>query len=199
MNEHREDDMDQLFASFYADRHSEAPRPLVSWIDDRPDLSAQFIQWATEIPALATAELMPASPDFESRSLAIGQAILQRHGLAASVGAGLSSLNDAARRCGSTPREAARRIGVGMSIFAKLNRRLISAGTIPARLLDRTAETLRLSLEEVRDYLAQPPALAAGAAYRSDAPPSVSEPQDFAEAVRTSPDMTDAEKLEWLS
>ena len=100
MNTRTEDDLDRIFASFHEDRHSRFPRPLASWISEHPDLKNCFVRWATEMPAMEIAEMRPTYQEFEARTLAIGQSILQRVGLAQPVEGELISLNEAARACG---------------------------------------------------------------------------------------------------
>jgi hypothetical protein len=191
--------LDNIFIQFNEDRRSADPRPLASWIAEHPELGHCFVEWAAEIPALATAEMAPAAPELEARSLAIGQAVLRRMGLAEQNAAGLESLNGAARNCGLSPRQLAQRLGIGMSVFAKLNRRIIRGASVPARLVERLAEEIQASVEEVRSYLLQKPVLAQGAAYKADQAPTVTEAQDFDEAVRTSPDMSPEEKQAWTA
>ena len=85
-----------------------------------------------------------------------------------------------------------------MSMFAKLNRRLIHAATIPERLVERLSAELNITLDEIRAYLAQPPSLAEGAAYRSESVPEALGAQDFGDAVRGSSDMSEEQKREWI-
>ena len=107
-----EEELDQIFAAFQDDRVAEAPRPLAAWLSEHPDLSSQFVLWATELPALAAADLLPPSPQFEARGRAIGQKVLERIGLTVEAPALLSSLNDAARQAGKRPRELAQALGI---------------------------------------------------------------------------------------
>lgn len=193
-----EDELDRIFILFSEDRSSANPRPLASWIAEHPELSPCFVEWAAEIPALAIAEMAPAAPELEVRSLAIGQAVLKRMGLGEQKATGLESLNGAARNAGLSPRQLAQRLGIGMSVFAKLNRRIIRGASVPVRLVERLAEEIQASVDEVRYYLAQQPVLATGAAYKANQPPAVTEEQDFADAVLTSPDMSAEEKQAWI-
>ena len=198
MDVRTEDELDTIIVSYSNDRLSGDRRPLQAWISDHPDLSNNLIQWATELPALASAEERPADSRVESSSLAIGQAILRRMGFVEQMAAPLTSLNDGARARGMKPRDLAAALGIGMSLFAKLNRRLIHARTLPTKLVERLAFQLKISTLEIGAYLAQPPVLAEGAAYRADQVPESGDAQDFLEAVRTSPDMTDEQKGEWF-
>ena len=195
MNAHSEDELDAIFAQFDSDRRSASPQPLADWISRYPELRDSLVMWATELPSIEMADGAPGVPWFEERSLEAGMAVLRRSGLAEE--ARISTLNDAARAQGARPRDVAEAVGVGMAVFAKLNRRLIRAASVPAGLIDRLAAALQLTSGEVRLYLQRPPSLAAGAAYRADQPPEVREVQDFQDAILTSQDMTDEQKQAW--
>ena len=198
MNARTEDELDSIFISFHEDRMSASPKPLDAWVSEHPDLSKCFVQWATEIPSLALADLQPASEGFETRTLAIGQGILIRMGLGVHSGPLMSSLNDTARNCGKKPRELAQALGIGMSVFAKLNRRLIHAASIPEKLMQQLSVELSVTVNEIRAYLSQPPTLALGADYKSEKAPETVAAQDFADAVRSSSDMSEEQKQTWI-
>jgi hypothetical protein len=198
MNARTEDELDSIFISFHEDRMSASPKPLDAWVTEHPDLSKCFVQWATEIPSLALADLQPASEAFEAHSLAIGQNILARMGIGAESSPILFSLNDTARNCGKKPRELAQALGIGMSVFAKLNRRLIHAASIPEKLMQQLSVELSVTVNEIRAYLSQSPTLALGADYRSEAAPEPVAPQNFVDAVRSSSDMSEEQKQAWL-
>lgn len=198
MNVRTEAELDRIFAEFHEDRQSGHPRPLTAWMTEHPDLGSDFVSWSTEMPSLDTADLCPISPDLEARSLAMGRSILQRMGLSANSASTISSLNDAARACGKKPRELAQAIGIGISLFAKLNRRLIQAATVPESLAKRLSAELNVTLADLRAYFAQAPTLAEGAAYRSESVPEAVAAQDFAEAIRTCTDMSPEQKQQWL-
>ena len=198
MNVRTEVELDRIFAEFHEDRLSTHPRPLTAWMMEHPELDSNFVKWAAEMPSLDAADLFPASPEFQSRSLAIGQGILQRMGITVSNESALASLNDAARACGKKPREVAQAVGIGMSLFAKLNRRLIQAITVPESLAQRLSAEMNVTLADLRAYFALPPSLAEGAAYRSESVPEAMAAQDFAEAVRNCTDMSEAQKQQWL-
>jgi hypothetical protein len=191
--------MDRLFIEFAQDRQSNTPRPLVEWIASNPDMKQDFVAWAADIPAMDYAEGQPADAAAEAHTLHVGMGVLKKLGFTLEESVPFSSLNEAARQQGVSPKQLAQKLGVGVTLFAKLNRRLLNAATIPVRLIERLAEELKISVEQTRAYLSQPPTLAAGAMYRSEQAPEVTEPQDFADAVRVSSDMSDTEKAVWLA
>ncbi|HLJ57188.1 MAG TPA: hypothetical protein VKT77_19275 [Chthonomonadaceae bacterium] len=193
-----DEELDRIFAAFDEDRRSAKPRPLSAWIAEHPDLSASFAHWATECQSLQAAEELGPTAEFERRSLQIGSAVLARLRFGDGAAAQISSLNDAARAAGAHPKDVARRSGIGITLFAKLNRRLIDSETIPGRLVELLADTLRVPASSLLAYLAQPPMLAEGAAYRAAKAPEAVGGQPFGDALRECADMTEEQKRQWL-
>src|SRR5579884_4133959 len=91
----------------------------------------------------------------------------------------------------------AERLSLSVPLVFKLERRLLSFASLPAVLIDRLAEALQVTERQVRDYLNQPPTLAAGANYRADSAPKAVRQQDFLQAVRTDHEMTEEQKAFW--
>lgn len=199
MLKHTNEHLDRIFIEFAQDRQSAAPRPLVEWIAANPDMKAEFVAWAADIPALEYAEKQSVDADTEARTVRTGLGVLKKLGFAIEESIPFSDLNTVARQQGYSPKQMAQRLGMGISLFSKLNRRLLNLSSIPHRLIERLAEELRTSVEQARTYLAQPPTLAAGALYRSEQTPEAAEQQDFADAVRNCPDMSESQKADWLA
>jgi hypothetical protein len=198
MNALNDEELDRIFAAFCEDRQSPAPRPLTAWIAERPDLSTIFTHWATEEASISVSSTHAPSAEFESRSVEIGRAVWARLRVTERRSPAFSSLNDAARNCGTRPREVAQQAGIGMTLFAKLNRRLIDAATIPDRLIERLAAALAVAGEDLKAYLGQAPTLAEAASYRAAEAPIAVGGQPFADALRDCSDMTDDHKREWM-
>lgn len=76
-----------------------------------------------------------------------------------------------ARARGLTPKRLGDLLGLGRSVVAKLDRRLINPASIPARLFHAVAEVLGHAPEDIRAYLALPPALSPAASYRASVAP----------------------------
>ena len=163
----------------------------------------------------------------------------------------VSSVVETARKRGLTPADLAARLRIGLSVLARIERRLLNPSSIPAKLINGIAEAIGVSPEAVLTYLREPPTLAAAASYRArhrpalrvaEQPPQrygyvlnrarkLNSPeistnldtsdsgqmdsmarekaadaartediqQDFVTAVRTAPDMEDADKALWLA
>ncbi len=99
------------------------------------------------------------------------------------------------------------RMGVGMTILAKLERRLIAVASIPKSLIEELAQELNEPVERIRLYLSGSPTLSSQASYRAKETPALRETasgvpsqEPFMEAVRTSVfagEMTQEQGLLW--
>jgi hypothetical protein len=191
-----------LYMVWRQDRELTLPRSLQRWIAEYPNFADDLVTWATDLPLLQPV-VYRAEDLAEETSLAkVGRSVVAemraQYGM---VAAPLVSLSEAAGRGNLRLKEVAERIGIGLPIVSKLEQRLLQFSTLPEALIRRLAETLELGTETVRDYLRQPPTLAAGAAYQytGKSAPQVAAQQDFAEAIRSCPGMSEADKQAWLA
>lgn len=193
---------EELYMVWRQDRELTAPRPLNRWIAEYPNFADDFVTWASELPLLQAAQYRAANPAMEARLATVGRSVVAemraQYGMAPSP---LVSLMEAAKRRNLRLKDVADQLGVGVPIMSKLEQRLLQFSTLPETLIRKLAETLEVGSELVRDYLRQPPTLAAGAAYqyKGKATPQVAGQQDFAEAIRSCPGMNAAEKQVWLA
>ena len=82
----------------------------------------------------------------------------------------------------------------------KLEYRHLRVASLPSALITQIADTLQVTGEQVRAYLQQSPTLAPGASYKnSNGVPQVAAQEEFAQAIRACPGMTDDQKNRWLS
>ena len=86
---------------------------------------------------------------------------------APAMGVSIVSLLTALKERGSDAAPFARSAAVGMSVLAKLDRRLIDMATIPRKLVIDIARALDTEAADIWRYLEKPPTLARGASYRS--------------------------------
>lgn len=194
-----EDKMDALYVAWSEDRQSRTPKPLAAWLDEYPDCAEDLLRWTADTPIQESASLYTDS-EGETRTREIGrQVIAEMRARYSAAPAPLVGLVIRAKERGLNAKTLAERLGIGITLVAKLDQRHLRVTTIPARLLAELAEALDSTFEQVRDYLRQPPTLAAGAMYKSDGIPQVGEAVDFAEAVRASRDMTPERKAYWLA
>src|SRR5579871_404679 len=184
----KSDDLDMLFAQWSADRQAAAPTPLRIWLDRYPEHAADLLQWSAQAPLADRAETLYADPEGEARTLAVGLNVVAE--FRARYESSLTSLLSR----GLNAAALAERLALSVPLVFKLERRLLSLASLPATLLDRLADALQVTERQVRDYLQQPPTLAAGARYRADSAPRAGRQQDFLQAVRTDPEMTEEQK-----
>ncbi len=105
------------------------------------------------------------------------------------------------RARGLTPRALADRVGLGVDVVTSLEHGLIRAATVPERLVKALADALGANLDQITTAIsAQPAIVPRWQRSRAGATKDAPEPQqlDFAEAVRTSTNMTEAQKARWL-
>ncbi|HZT41139.1 MAG TPA: hypothetical protein VFA07_03060 [Chthonomonadaceae bacterium] len=184
-------DLDMLFAQWSADRQAAAPTPLRIWLDRYPEHAADLLQWAAQAPLADRAETLYTDPEGEARTLAAGLKAVAE--FRARYETSLTSLLTR----GLNATSLAERLSLSVPLVFKLERRLLSFASLPAVLIDRLAEALQVTERQVRDYLNQPPTLAAGANYRADSAPKAVRQQDFLQAVRTDHEMTEEQKAFW--
>lgn len=200
MNMRTDDELDQIFIEFAKDRETVQPAPLGVWIEKYPDMKLELIAWATELPTIKAAEAADPEPLLEQRTVEIGQSVLRKFGLLQEEAPKqIVPLYDLAKARGITPKQFALNLGIGVSIAAKLNRRLIQVASIPDKLIERIADQLQVGAEQVRAFLALPPTLSHGAAYRSQTAPEAGAAEEFLVALQTSPDTAEQDKQFWIS
>ena len=102
----------------------------------------------------ATAENAPALS--ENRVRELGQGVLSERRPV------LTSLINAVKARGMNLEEAAQTLDAPEGLLWKLHRRLIAFETIPQAFVERLAESVRRSADELSAYLRQPPMLATG-------------------------------------
>lgn len=173
----------------------ERPR-LADVVAQHPDLARELVEFAEFCHTVEHAPPAPAAV----ASAPAGESAAQR-ALAARFGsAPLDSIVIAAQRRGLTPAEFAERLGVGLDVLGKLDRRLVRAATIPAAFLARLGNLVGATPAAVAAYLdAGPRPATAGALLHAAAPPAPVEPQSFAQAIADSPLTDPAARARWLA
>lgn len=159
------------------------------------DTTARVADWAARYPgqsrafARLAADRAFALPEGDSlRVRSVGMAVLREK--RAAYGAHLTSLKSAIEAKGFTAESAAAALAVPVGLFWKLHRRLIAFESIPVAFVQRLAETLDRTVEELASYLRQPPQLAAGASYKNDGAPEARQ-ESFQEALQNDPETTE--------
>lgn len=111
----------------------------------------------------------------------------------------LAGILKAALKKGLSNAQLAALTGLTVVLITKLDRGLISLRRIPRVIIERLAEALGCSPQSLREYLQSGPRLAEDAFYKSADTPEVAEPQDFFEAVRTDPLLSEPQRQALLA
>ena len=111
----------------------------------------------------------------------------------------IESLVAEAKARGMMPGELAARLGASVPLLGKLNRRLLHPASIPGELVADLATTLGRREEAIALYLARPSTLSAGGFHRAKDKPAIADREDFFEAVRSDPALSEEHRVRWLS
>src|SRR5579859_228943 len=193
-------ELDALYAAWRDDRNGPNPTPLRLWLARVPAYADTLVEWTTDAALTECADALPEDPALVARTVEIGERSLSafRDRKAAHTQPALTSLKEAAARRGITLKTLADSLELGLPLVAKLEQRLLRLESLPARLIDRLADSLQVSTRQVRAYLGQPPKLSSAALYRADAAPRTGAQEEFEHAIKTCAGMTAAQKQAWL-
>jgi hypothetical protein len=141
----------------------------------------------------------PPSPEEKAAFSAAAQRALQAAGYADAPP--FESLLKRASSLGLSPAALAKRLGIGLSVLAKLEKRLVEVSTIPVRLIEALGQTLQETQSAIAAYLALPPytpeTLRARALTLQEHTLREDQRQDFRTAVLSASDMTEEQRKQW--
>ena len=121
--------------------------------------------------------------------------------LAAAQGA-IASLKALRKARGLTPRALGDRVSLGVDVVSNLEAGLIRVASIPDRLFRALGEALGASVDQIHHAFEMQPMVepALRRDRRGDSgTPAEQASIEFGDAIRFSPNMTDAQKAEWLT
>ena len=116
----------------------------------------------------------------------------------------LTSLASEAQARGLSLADLARSLRMDRTLLVRLEQRVLDAWTLPSALIDRLAQALERTSDEISAYLGGGQRLASGTHYRSRTAPRMlaerpAASRSFADAVRGSQQMSDEDKAFWLA
>lgn len=111
----------------------------------------------------------------------------------------IASLLDEGRVRGLAISALAERAELSVPLLLKLERRLLRAATVPARVVERVAQVIERDAAAVAAYLQGAPHLAQSASYHAPQAPTLAEQEDFAEAVRRDLTLTEQQRAALLA
>ncbi len=204
--------LEDVLDAFVASEGNPSSASLAEWIRRYPQYERELTEFAASWSLM---KWLPPSPDAEEvdeetlvlRGMSVVQNLLHRQdqGQAApsAAVAPITSLIEEGRARGLAPRQLAQAAGIGEIVLRKLDRRLIAFGRLPREASEALVAALAAALQRGSDsivrYLQQGPRFAAAAHYRAEQAPQLAKPEDFFDAVRNDPTMTDEQRARWLA
>jgi hypothetical protein len=167
---------------------------LAEWIGRFPEyeqeLTAFTVSWSlteTLPPTQAAQETTSEELLHRGRTI-IGSILYPLAGLVAEAGARGLSAN-----------EVVEATGLSLVLLRLLDRRLIRFASIPREVIDALAQVLGREAAAIAHYLQGAATLAQGTRYYSVSTPALAQQQDFFDAVRSDPALSDDERARWLA
>jgi len=198
--------LDDVFDTYLSETERPSYEALSRWIARYPqyerELTELTVQWIMMegLPPAANA----VSTDVETlvlRGMSIVQNILykQEQDSVDREAPGLTGILDEGAKHGLRIQQVADAATMSVTLIRKLDLRLIRFASIPEEAIMFLARAVRSSVESVRRYLQRPPRLARHASYHASQAPTLVDPQDFLDAVRTDPAMKEEQRDYWLA
>jgi hypothetical protein len=172
-------------------------RTLTEWIQRYPEF-ADELTVLTVGRLVAPFEVEPEEGVDEAalqRDLQVMRGALQRRRQPQA----LTSLSEAGKAVGLASIKAiAQRANLSAALVRKLDLRLMHVASLPAELFTQLAQALQVGVDALRQYLQGQPLMPEGN-FKSEQHPAVPEPEDFFDAVRKDPSLTEEQRQYWLS
>jgi len=178
---------------------------LQEWIGKYPEFEDELTRFTMDWIAMEWAPRpsdVPPEQTLVLRGASVVQGLLQRldqEGARDRTVAPITNLVDEAKRQGLTALTLADGADLSLAIIRKFDRRLFKASSVPVLAMQRLAHALGRGLADIEDYLRRQPVMAAGARYKSAQTPALRELEDFFQAVRDDPTLSEERRRFWLS
>lgn len=182
---------------------------LTDWIRRYPQYARELMEFAARWSLMET---LPAAREVAEvteetlvlRGMSVVQDLLHRkeagpHPVTATEAVPMDSLLAAGKARGLAPRELADALGLSVALIRKLDRRLIRYSSIPSELVQAIAHTLQREGTAVARYLQGAATLPSAASYLAGQTPTLADPEDFYDALRSDKSITDAHRRRWLA
>lgn len=111
----------------------------------------------------------------------------------------LAGILTAAKEQGLSSRQLAKLTGLSVVLITMFDRGMINTKRLPSVIVARIARAINSSAERVLEYLQLGPRFAVDANYKAEDSPGLEDPQDFFEAVRDDPTLSDEERQQLLA
>jgi len=108
------------------------------------------------------------------------------------------SLRESAEALGMDLVEIARQLRLSQDVLHKLDLRLLHVASLPERLFDKLSDVLLVPIEQLRTYVALPPAIPVGIRFHAENGNPVIVFETFEEALLDDDDISDEDRKHWL-
>jgi len=195
------DDLRGARAELLAQFEQHQPQPLAEVLRNYPALLAELTDFYAGLLATSQTDTSGIAPDTSQiATRAVAKAFARVY---PTIKHSAVSLKAARQHRHITLKACASRLGIGVDVLSYLEAGLIRAASVPDRLISRWSAALAISADEVQAMLASQvqrvPALQRNPWGGTVQRPAQTTITDFADAIRTSPNMSDDEKAIWLA
>ena len=111
----------------------------------------------------------------------------------------LDSLLRAASFVGLSADQFKDECNLSMAMMRRIENRLILVESIPLDLIQRIAQTIHRSVQDILSYLNQPPVIPTGLRYKSHQQPKINQRESFFDALRGDNTLDEDQRNYWLS
>lgn len=206
MNEHtRRETVDDVLNAYVASSSRPSYKSLTKWIRRYPHFERELTEFTV---GWSLNETLPSVDEPEEvdedtlvlRGMSVVQGILNNEEwTSADKQPPFAGLLKEGKERGLSIHKLAAATRLSAALVRKLDRRLIVFGSIPAKAIDVLAQAIARGKDEVADYLRGQPVLPAGASYKAEEVPELSDAEDFFVAVRTDETLYEEWRRDWLS
>jgi hypothetical protein len=115
------------------------------------------------------------------------------------VNSQLDSLLQTASFVGLSADQFKDKCNLSMAMMRRIENRLILVESIPLDLIQRIAQTLHQSAQDIFSYLNRQPIIPAGLRFKAHQPPKIAQRENFFDVIRKDDTLGDDQRTYWLS
>ena len=206
MNEHvGRETVDDVLNAYVASSVEPSYEALTKWIQCYPHFEKELTEFTVGWSLRETLTPVEETEEVEEdilvlRGMSVVQGILNKEGWQpVDRQTPFAGLLKEGKARGLSIHELAEATRLSAVLVRKLDRRLIVFASIPTKAISVLARAVGRGKQEVADYLRSHPLLPGGASYKAQEAPTLSEAEDFFEAVRTDDTFPEEWRRHWLS
>ena len=108
------------------------------------------------------------------------------------------SIRKSAEALGMDMSEVSRHLRLSLDVLHKLDLRLLHVASLPERLFDKLSDVLLVPIQQLRTYVALPPAIPAGIRFHAENGEPMVVLETFEDALLDDDDISDDDRKHWL-